>query len=54
MISTVLIGGICVAVLLIAALLAAALLVLVGGRDSVSAAREDWIERRSDQDRREW
>jgi hypothetical protein len=54
MISTVLIGGICVAALLIGALLVVALLVLVGGRDSVSAAREDWIERRSDHVRREW
>jgi hypothetical protein len=50
------IGVMCVAALVVGAglLAVAILLARAGDRDSVSSAREDWIERRSDKDRREW
>lgn len=47
---------ICGAVLVLLAMLIAAgvLIARAGGRDGVSSARQDWIQRRSDDDERQW
>ncbi len=47
-------GCVVVLLLLIMLIMAGILIMRAGSRDSVSAAREDWIQRRSDKDEREW
>ncbi|RME99301.1 MAG: hypothetical protein D6768_15310 [Chloroflexi bacterium] len=52
-IGTILLVVIC-GVALAVAIAAVVLLVRAGERDGVSSARQDWIQRRSDDDEREW
>ena len=51
-----LLTSICIVGMILLAILVVGLFMMVraGTRDTVSAAREDWIARRSDKDNREW
>ena len=46
----------CIMILIMLAILIVGVIMVIraGRRDGVSSAREDWIQRRSEQDKREW
>lgn len=51
---TILLVSICIIGLILAVAVGVLLMMRGGDRDAIGAAREDWVTRRSDSDRREW
>jgi hypothetical protein len=56
MITALLVVASCLVGLLVAIAVIVSLIIIIrsGGLDTVSTARQDWIQRRSDKDEREW
>lgn len=51
---TILLVSICIIGFILAVAVGVLLMMRGGDRDAIGAAREDWVTRRSDSDRREW
>ena len=55
MMTILLIGGCIISLVMLVIMVAAIIMVVqLGQRDTVSTAREDWIQRRSDKDEQGW